>query len=109
MSSKNTVKAVTALVFDTANLAVSFKLVGTLSKACFLLRITNNSANIITISYDGTNVGDYILANTSFEINAQTNAAYGAGTANFRKGLGIWVLAPTNSVGQFYVSGYYQG
>jgi hypothetical protein len=108
MAVKSVIQPITALNFDTVTLAATYKLVGTLSEACFYLKFLNQSTNTIVISFDGINPHDVVLANGVSEISGQTNAAYSSRIANFRKNLPIYVVSETNTVGDFFVVGYYQ-
>ena len=80
---------------------------GGLPNACFLLRIINQSANQITISYDGTTDHDTLPANTDVSLPVQSNSQPNNYIANFPVGFTVYVKGTAMS-GNAYVAGYYQ-
>lgn len=74
--------------------------------ACFLLRIINDSDESITISYDGINDNEFLLANTFYDIATQTNSQPNARFALFAKYTKVYVKGSAGS-GSVYLSGYY--
>lgn len=109
------VKTIPLLSFDTSTLTTSYQALGTLANACFLLRFTNVSANLITISFDGINDADIVgLANLSapystpsFSVAAQTNSQPQSQEALWAVGTVIYVKSVSSEAGKIYVAGYY--
>ena len=105
---KNSIKAVPLSSFSSASVTGTYQpiITGGLSKACFLLRITNASDKDVTISYDGTNDADYIFSNTTNNIPTFNGAQPNAYVAQFPQGTQIYVKG-TAGTGSIKVAGYY--
>jgi hypothetical protein len=112
MTVNSRVKAVTAARFNTAALTGGYDLInlGGLSHACFLIRILNRSNVSLEISYDAVHTHDFIPADSSMELNFQTNSQPSNYVALMRKGQLVYVLNPNQGagVGYIYLIGYYQ-
>jgi len=80
---------------------------GGLPNACFLLRIINESSNVITISYDGSTDHDTLPANSHVSLPVQTNSQPNNYIANFPVGFTVYVKGTAMS-GNAFVAGYYQ-
>ena len=108
--SKNSIKTVPMTIFDSANMTTSYKpmIPGGLAKACYLLRITNNCQDDITISFDGTSDSEFIFTSTANNIPATYGAQPNGYTAQFPQGQQIYVKSIAASTGNIYISGYYQ-
>lgn len=77
-----------------------------LTQSCIMLHIVNNSNVSITISYDGTNDHDFLLAATDRELNFQTNNSPQNHQAHLAKGTRIYVKGAAG-VGLVFLSGWY--
>jgi hypothetical protein len=103
------VKAIPLATFSSASLTTNYQSIngpGGLPHPCFLLKIVNGGSTAITISYDGINDHEYLLTNTSFPINTQTNSEPNAREAIFAARTQIWVKG-TAGTGTIALSGYY--
>lgn len=61
--------------FDSASLTGSFQALGTpLVHACVILKFTNNSGSLVTLSWDGVNNHEILLPNAFVLIDIQSNA-----------------------------------
>ena len=107
MPVKNIVKSVTLGSLASSGISSTYTAVITLSNACFMIRIINNSDEDVTVSYDGTHDADFIPEMSSAQIQAQTNAQPTNSVANFAQGTTIYVKG-TSGTGSVYVAGYYQ-
>lgn len=67
--------------------------------ACYMLRITNASNAIITISYDGVTDHDWVLTANTEQLWIDDMTLYAKGLIVYAKGAGA---------GSVYVSGYYK-
>lgn len=78
-----------------------------LPNSIFLLRIINasNTPVLITYSTSGSVTADYVAANSTIQLPAQSNSKNGV-IGNFPKGLVVSALG-TAGVGSLYVAGYY--
>ena len=108
MAYKNTVKAVPLDDISSASITGSYAIInsGGLPNPCFMLRIMNASNKDVTISYDGVTDHEYVLANTTLQVDCQNNAQPPSYVANFPKGMVVWAKG-TAGIGNIYVSGYY--
>ncbi len=77
-----------------------------ITHATIMLHIANNSNVSITISYDGTNDHDFLLAATDRELNFQTNSAPQNYSAMLAQGTKIYVKGAAGA-GSVYLSGFY--
>jgi hypothetical protein len=105
----NRVKALILKSFDSAGLSGTYQAISATGTEapCFFLRIVNNSNTSITISYDGTNDNEFLLATSSLEIASQTNSIPAGRIALFPIGQKVYVKGSAG-VGLIYLSGYYQ-
>ena len=73
---QNTVKAIPLTTILSAALPAAYPAVPqvTLPNAIFFLRIVNETNHHIHISFDGVTDHEYVLKETVFEINTQTNS-----------------------------------
>lgn len=112
MSNKNSVKAVTLSTFDSSTLQVNTYLpinATGFSHSCFLIVITNasNTAVIISDDTDNDEGQGFIPANTTLQLNFQTNAMPNTSYANIAKGVVLFAKG-TAGIGNVYLSGWYQ-
>ncbi len=77
--------------------------------ACSIVRIVNNSANPVILSFNGINEHDTVLANSVYQLDLQTNNSSTPGIAKFKKGTVVYIAGPVPAVaGNVSVSCYYQ-
>ncbi len=109
MSVKNIVKAVPLKSIDSANFNGSYMAInaGGLPAACYIIRVSNHSNQPITISYDGVNDHEYLLATTDLHLTFQGNLRPNAYSATMAVGTVVYVKA-AQGVGLVYLSAYYQ-
>lgn len=78
-----------------------------LPRACFLLRIINDSNISIAVSYDGgTTVHDLVPANSVLQIPGQSNSNKNT-NANFPQGMVVSVSGNMGGTGEIGLAGYY--
>ena len=80
-----------------------------LPAACFMLMITNDTATVVSISFDGVTIHDKVVAHGMLPIYVQMNSQPNAKEALFDKGLIIYVSAALGvAAGEsVWCSGYY--
>jgi len=86
----------------------TYKVINTngLDKACSIIRIINDSAVDVTVSYDGSTDHDYIPTAKELQLPAQANAQPNNYASLMPLGTKIYVKAAT-STGLVYLAGYY--
>jgi hypothetical protein len=96
--------------FDTATLTANYQAVNPngFVGAPMIIRLINNSANSIDVSYDGLNDDDVLRPNTDVTLNFQSNAAPNNYVAKFPKGTVVYVKSSASAAGEFAVVIYYQ-
>ena len=110
MTVRNSVYALEYYTIDTAGLAA-----GVWSPVnapgfeypVFLLRLVNDSAVDVFVSYNGTTFNDFVPANESVQLSFQTNAQPTNFAALMAKNTIVYVSGNAG-VGTFYVIGYAQ-
>ena len=75
--------------------------------AAFFLKITNNSDESITISYDGINDHDFMVEFLVFALDTETNARPTSNVAHNPIAQNIYIKG-TAGTGTVYLSGFYQ-
>jgi uncharacterized protein (UPF0303 family) len=106
MSLKNSIKAVPLKNIDSSTVGATYKAINStgLPNGCFLIKITNNSTQDVTVSYDGTTDHEYVIKATSVQISGESNneqyVAFPGSMVVYVKG--------TAGTGNIYLSGYYQ-
>ena len=111
MPAKNTVRALEMFTFDATTLdPVIWKPLSTIGipQACFMIRIINDSAAKVEVSYDGTAANDFILANDDLQLSFQHNSRPSNHVALLGKGTVIYVRGTAPMAGDIYLTGYYQ-
>ena len=103
---QNRVQAIPLISFASSSLTSSYQAIGTLSAACFLIRINNATSTAVTLSLDGVNDHEVIGNGTTETLNFQTNAQPQNQAALLPKGQIIYAKA-TAGTGTLYISGYY--
>lgn len=104
---KNSVTAQVLTSRSSATMTGSFVLLGTLSEAAFLLRITNDSDKNVIVSFDGINDQDIVLDGQTIEIYSQANAQPNNWVAQFPKGRKVFIKSAAGT-GNIYLTTYYQ-
>lgn len=74
---------------------------------CFMLRIANLSDTAVTVSYDGTNDNEVVLANETLNISTNSIGVPAGRVALFPIGQKVYVKGSAGT-GTIYLSGYYQ-
>lgn len=105
--SRNYIVPVPLSSINSTTFTGAYQLVATLPRPCLIVRMVNNSAVLVTISYDGVNDHDVIPTLGVLQLDIQANAGATNYTAFLRQGTSIYVKAAA-STGLFYVSGYSQ-
>jgi hypothetical protein len=81
---------------------------GGLPSGCAIVRITNNSDQDVTISYDGTTDHDFALkSGGQINLNFQSNSSPNNNQAYMAQGTKVYVKGTAGS-GSIYLSAYYQ-
>jgi len=78
-----------------------------LPQACWKLRITNDTDEDVTLSYDGINDHEYLPTTDILEIYAGSQGQPNNHLCNFAKGTVIWAKGTTGT-GFLYLSGMSQ-
>lgn len=109
MAIKNSVKAIPLTNIASSSVSSSYAAINAsgLPQACIIIRINNASNKDITVSYDGVNDHEYVLANNFVTFEFQTNSQPNNFIANMAAGTVVWVKG-TGGTGNIYLSGYYQ-
>jgi hypothetical protein len=109
MAVKNIIKAIPLTNFASASLTTDYQAINTtgLSNSCCILRLNSTSSTSVTVSYDGVNDHEFLLAGASFTIPVQANSQPNNFIANFPIGMQVYVKG-TAGTGNIYLSGYYQ-
>lgn len=76
-------------------------------KACFQIKIFNNSDEDVFVSFDGSTDADYIIAGANVFIPTIFSAQPNTYVANFSLGTIVY-LKGTAGTGDIYLAGYYQ-
>ncbi len=105
--SKNIVTAQALSSLNSTGFNGSYQKLGTLTKASLFMRIVNNSAVDITVSYDGVNDHDFVQTLSRFDFNVQSNAGATNFAAFLPQGTNVYVKG-SMSTGLVYLASYYQ-
>lgn len=112
MSVKNAVNAIELASFASSGMSASYQVIDAsgIEKACYVLRIVNNSSQGITVSFDGATDHAFLGANTTSiytqDFPAQNNAQPGSWVALWSRGTKVYVKG-TAGTGTIYLSGLY--
>lgn len=108
MSVKNAVNALEMTSIDSASMTGSYQAINAsgLEKACFYLKIINDSNQDVSVSYDGSTDNDYVLSGTREPLPAQNYAQPNNWVSLFAKGTVVYVKG-TAGTGNVYLVGYY--
>jgi hypothetical protein len=107
--SKNKVLPIPLSSIDSATFTGAYQLLSGaagITNPAIMLHIVNNANVPITISYDGTNDHDFLLAATDRELNFQSNASPQNYAAVLAQGTKVYVKGAAG-VGLVYLSGWY--
>jgi len=109
MSTMNYVKAASVTSINSASITGSLQVINTsgFPGPVFLLRIMNASNKDVAVSFDGSHANDYILANSTLELNFQNNAQPNNYTCLLKQGTHVYVSGDAGT-GYIYVAAYYQ-
>lgn len=110
MAYKNKVLPIPLTSIDSATFTGAYQLLsgaGGITNPCIMLHIANNANVSVTISYDGVNDHDFLLANSQRELNFQTNANAQNWAASLAQGTKVYVKGAAG-LGSVYLSGFYQ-
>lgn len=110
MAYKNKVLPIPLTSIDSATFTGAYQLLsgaGGVTNPCIMLHIANNANVSVTISYDGVNDHDFLLANSQRELNFQSNANAQNLAASLGKGTKVYVKGAAG-MGSVYLSGFYQ-
>jgi len=77
-----------------------------LPNPCIMLHIANNASVGVTVSYDGTNDHDFIIAGDERQLEFQANALPQNFSASLAAGTKIYVKGSAGT-GTVYLSGFY--
>src|ERR1700684_4479461 len=106
---KDIVSLIPATSIDSADFAMDFVPMNPagLPNACFVLYITNAADEDVTISIDGTNVYEYVIAGQRITLFGQNNAGTANNKAYFRTGM-VFSAVGLAGTGRIYLTGEYQ-
>lgn len=109
MALKNSVQAIALTNIASSTLTTSYQAINPngLTQACFMIRIMNSSTQAVTLSYDGTTDHEFILSNSTLQIDPQINSQPNNNIAKFSANTVVYVKG-TAGTGNIYLSGYYQ-
>lgn len=108
MSVRDTVSAITLTSIDSATFVNTFQtLNASLTGACIILRVINNSNTDIIVSYDGIHDQDFVPKNTILQLDFQTNSQPNNKRCTMPIGTHVWVRGVMGA-GLVYCAGYYQ-
>jgi hypothetical protein len=107
MAVKNSVAALAASQLAFGSISGTYALLGTLSNACFMIRIINTTDEAVQISYNGSTLNDVVPSGKVAELNFQTNSQPNTSIANMAAGTQVWVGGATGTEGAVYLCGYY--
>ncbi len=110
MAVKNSVAPIPLTTIDSATFTGAYQLLSGaagLTQAVQMLYISNNANVVITVSYDGVNDHDYIIAGQTRMLNFQTNSQPNTSIAKLAKGTKVYVKGAAGA-GLVALSGWYQ-
>jgi len=109
MAVKNIIMAIPLTNIASSALTTTYQAInpGGIPHSCCILRLNSTSSTSVTISYDGVNDHEFLLAGDSFTIAVQNNAQPNNFIANFPLGTVVYAKG-TAGTGALYLSGYYQ-
>ncbi len=110
MAFKNKVLPIPLTSIDSATFTGSYQLLSGaagITNPAIMLHIANNSNVGVTISYDGTNDHDFLIAAQQRELDFQTNALPQHYEAVLAQGTKVYVKGAAG-IGLVYLSGWYQ-
>lgn len=105
----NKINVILLSVFNAADLDNGYQSLnpGGLPQECYRIRVTNNSGNLIFLSFDGATDGEAVLPNASIDLFPPPSAKPLSYVGVWGKGQQIWVTSATDLAGGIYLSGYY--
>ena len=109
MSLSNKVAPIVMTSIDSATFTGNYQLLSGpagIAQALIMMQISNDSDENITISYDGVNDNDFLLAGLDRELQFQTNSSEPGKVAMLPKGTKVYVKGTAGS-GSVYLAGWY--
>ena len=109
MAYQNKVLPIPLSSIDSATFTGSYQLLSGaagITHGCIMLHIANGSDKSITISYDGINDHDFLLAGTDRELQFQANSLPQNFSAVLAQGTKVYVKGAAGT-GRVYLSGWY--
>lgn len=105
---QDSVKALVLTSIASSTITGSYAAINTngFEAAPFLIRIMNASNKDVTVSFDGVNDHDYVLAASTDMLPVQANSQPKAYLALFKKGTVVYVKG-TAGTGNIFLSGFY--
>lgn len=102
------VQAIPVQGISSTGLTASFQPLNTgLEYACFTLRIINGGTTPVTISYNGEDDQDVILAGQTLQLPTPINTLPNSRGAQFAKGTIVYVRGSAGTSGSISLAGYY--
>jgi len=109
MSTKNSIRAEELTSIASADLTGGYDAINAdgLSRACTIIRLTNDMDVDVQISYDGIVSHDYLKTGDWLEVNAGWVFHNNQG-GQFKKGTIVYALGTAGQDGSLYLAGYSQ-
>lgn len=106
--SQNAIKAIPLTPFDASTLTINYQVMNAtgLPNACIYLRLVNDSAGVVTVSYDGITDHDHIPAMNEINLPVQSNSRPNSNVACWPVGTKVYVRG-TAGTGFVLLAGYY--
>ena len=112
MSSRDSVKAIPVMGFDTAGLNPALwqdiTPASGIPESVFMIAFRNYSDRLIQVSYDGINLHDMVQIDADLVLNFQQLSRPNGCVSLLRRGTHIYVRGIALGKGFLYVSGYFQ-
>ena len=108
MAVKNSVHAIELASIASGSVSASYAVIDSsgIEKACFRLKVVNNSDKDVTVSFDGSTDHEYIVNATTEQFPAQDYAQPPNWVSLWPVGTKVYVKGVAGT-GNIYLSGYY--
>lgn len=105
---QNRIRPITLASIASSSVTSSYQAINStgLPGSCFLIRIMNGSNQSITLSFNGVDDHEVVLASSTLQLDFQNNAQPSGYVALLNKGATIYIKG-TAGTGTVYLSGYY--